>query len=311
MEFQDKIKQLRNTTYEKLYPYINSDYIQLDNPYHGNLGDVFIWEGECDFLKKFPFKCLESSNIRWKFHELAPETTIFLHGGGNFGDLYSGLQDFRLKVIEKYPDNPILLFPQSVWYADLNTAREHAKIMARHKKLTLCARDRFSYEFMTEHFKSNNVILVPDMAFSIDNSTLDKYRGLSIPNNNLLLKRLDNELAIGPKYDFENYDVKDWPTITQTPFAYLKLKALLRMSDSFPSMRKYTDNFAKNGFKTRMCEIGLKFLSPYDKIITTRLHVMIMSILLHKKVKYIDNTTHKIKAFADTWLDDLDYVKSL
>ncbi len=35
---------------------------------------------------------------------------------------------------------------------------------------------------------------------------------------------------------------------------------------------------------------------------------MILSILLHKPVSYIDNTTGKLSAFAQTWLSDLDAI---
>lgn len=54
----------------------------------------------------------------------------------------------------------------------------------------------------------------------------------------------------------------------------------------------------------------VNFLRPYNHIITTRLHALILSVLLHKSVEYIDNTTGKLSAFVSTWLSDLNDVKS-
>ena len=44
--FESKINKLRALIFEKLVPLIDNDYILVDLPYHSNIGDILIWEGE-------------------------------------------------------------------------------------------------------------------------------------------------------------------------------------------------------------------------------------------------------------------------
>ena len=45
-----------------------------------------------------------------------PTGPIFIHGGGNFGDLWAAHQEFRERVLERFPDRQIIQFPQSIHY---------------------------------------------------------------------------------------------------------------------------------------------------------------------------------------------------
>ena len=41
MDFQEKIEELRKIIKDNIEPLITSDYVHLDNPYHGNIGDHY------------------------------------------------------------------------------------------------------------------------------------------------------------------------------------------------------------------------------------------------------------------------------
>ncbi|MGO7515610.1 polysaccharide pyruvyl transferase family protein, partial [Rhizobium ruizarguesonis] len=45
-----------------------------------------------------------------------PTGPIFIHGGGNFGDIWVAQQDFREAIMERFPDRQIIQFPQSIHY---------------------------------------------------------------------------------------------------------------------------------------------------------------------------------------------------
>lgn len=47
---------------------------------------------------------------------LDSNVVILLHGGGNFGDIYGSSQKFRKDVIELYPDNKIIILPQTIYF---------------------------------------------------------------------------------------------------------------------------------------------------------------------------------------------------
>lgn len=302
-----------------LTPLIDQDYILLDLPYYSNLGDLLIWEGEKDYLARLPHKCLRYSDLNtFSFPELSPHTIILLQGGGNFGDLWPTHQCFRQEVIKRYPANRIVLFPQSVWYNDKSLIKRDVEIMSRHKNLYLCARDRWSYDFMKEHFNSNEVLLLPDMAFCIDNNKLVPYIGKEIHGRRLYVKRLDKELDTVTLLNVaKDVEIRDWPTIEKNSSYFAILSKMIGAHKllgkiRFPSLTgKMINLYADKIIRPYALKTACEFLAPYEQIVTTRLHVLILSVLLHKPCSYIDNTSGKLSAFASTWLSTLEDVKQM
>ena len=97
------------------------------------------------------------------------DTIILLQGGGNFGDIWD-IHEFKRKVIRNYPENRIIIFPQTVFYQKKNeNMLRDIELMSRHPYLTICAR-----EVLKKNFK-NTILLVPDMAFCIPYANLQKY----------------------------------------------------------------------------------------------------------------------------------------
>ena len=318
MEFQQKINQLREIYCKTISPLITGNYVLLDAPYHSNIGDVLIWEGERNFLSTFPYKNLGThSFISWYRKPLRHDVIILLQGGGSFGDLYRCFQDFRLGVISDYPDNKIIMLPQSVWYKDESLIEKDAAIMAKHKNLTLCARDRWSYDFMQRHFPANKILLVPDSAFCISDTLLDYDRHREVPGRKLYFERGDSELGnILPAGMAIDMEVHEWPTYEQPYNVFNRFwwidrvqGGLWRFGALKPIVSPVLDYYADRHIRRWSVKLGCEFLSPYEYITTTRLHVLILSVLLHKPVDFIDNTTGKLSAYVDTWLSDLDEVK--
>lgn len=309
----NKIKELRHYISESIAELINNDYLLLDLPFHNNLGDILIWRGEEDFLKTIPFKCVERGSKAWKGNPVDfKEKVILLHGGGNFGELYIAHQQFRLDIIQKFPENRIIIFPQSVWYEDENNAIHDADICGQHKDLTICARDQYSYDYLKRYFSKNNILLVPDMAFFINDELLNKYRGLESNNISLFFRRIDKEITESTPSNIEGCDIHDWPTVELS--ANKEFGRLERLSSMLPYnlgriVNSIATQRAKKVLLNRYPKIGLEFLAPYSKIVTTRLHALILSFLLGKKICYIDNTTRKLSSFSNTWLADINTVR--
>src|SRR3546814_20988092 len=93
-------------------------------------------------------------------------SSIVLHGGGNFGDLYPIHQEFRERIVEQFPRNRIVIMPQSIHFKNPARLAEAARRFAAHRNLTTTVRDLDSERLVREHF-SNPVHLVPDMAHQI------------------------------------------------------------------------------------------------------------------------------------------------
>ncbi len=170
------VVQLKETILNQLRPLIDNDYIYVGLPYYVNIGDTLIWEGTKEFLRILPYKCLYSTNdYYFTEHKLEKNIVILLQGGGNFGDLYRQHSLFRRRIIELYPNNKVVILPQSVFYQNEVLLTDDAAFYAKHLNVTICARDNYSYRLLSHHF-ANQILLVPDMAFYID---LAKYRNLN------------------------------------------------------------------------------------------------------------------------------------
>ena len=310
MNYIEKTKELKAKIDITIRPYIKSDFIFLGLPYYDNIGDVLIWEGTEQFLKGISFKCLQRASIEtFDFPDLQNDITILLQGGGNFGDVWFEHQDFRLKVIQKYSKNPIIILPQSVFYNDESVCVSECEILKQHPKLTVFARDKYSYELL--HSKSLDVKLAPDMAFYISLEELNTKNVLN-GNTNLMLMRGDKELA---NYDYSSYvfsvdeiEKHDWPSY-ESKLWFLQIMYKLKCKPI--RTIGLADWWGLNFFKKKMISTGVRFLNRYNTIYTTRLHGAILSVLLGKDVVLFDNSYGKNSGYYDTWLYDLDSIKMI
>ena len=311
---------LKATIIEKLSPIIDTDYILLDLPYHNNIGDSLIWKGEEEFLKLFPFRCLyRCSEQTYSKPQIDKDTLILLHGGGNFGDIWRTHSDFRLKIINDFPENKLVIFPQTVFYKDKSKLKKDAQLFSYHDNITICARDESSYKILKEHFTNNEILLIPDMAFFISNSILNKYKKPE-QNKVLFFKRKDKELQ---DYDFKRYlperetiDQREWPSMDQSLVPTKILNALFRglrisrkIGFGHKQISQLIDLYANEVYMPFLLKIGIRFLSQYKYVYTTRLHGAILSILLKKPLTFFDNSYGKNSTFFDSWLKDFKNIK--
>ena len=294
-----------------------------DLPYHDNIGDILIWQGELDFLCKVNHKCLDFASMdTCLFPSLAKDTVILLHGGGNFGDIWRKHQEFRLEVVRRYPHNKIIILPQTVFYENPVSLEADAQLMALHRHLTICGRDETSYQLLTRHFR-NEIVLLPDMAFCISQDYLLARRGCETEKA-LFLKRKDKELAAFafPVEDLPGeVEIRDWPSIERSGFCQKVFGVLSRCrctTERYVALHFLKSLFQKleNVYVDRilrpyLLKLGIRFVSHYKTIYTMRLHVLILSVLLQKKVSFLDNSYGKNSSYYDTWLSDLPEITKI
>lgn len=313
MDARMKILQLKNNITQSLRPLIGRKCIILDTPYYHNIGDVLIWKGEMAFLAKHHVKCLYNASYETcTFPEITKDVTVLFNGGGNLGDIYPEHMDFLLKIVSRYPDNRIVICPQTVYYKDRSQIKSDFKLLLQHKDLYFCARDKVTFDMLAEYF-GNRTRLLPDMAFCISEADLRKY-ALKETKTRLVIERKDCETLTG-RVANDGGDISDWPTfehsIHKTTFLN---KILKRISDAhIPYVSKcgnqFWDYYFVHCFAEMMFKEGVRFISSYRQIETTRLHGCILSILLGKEITLIDNSYGKNSNFYNTWLYDMDNVK--
>ncbi len=312
MEQREKIGQLRREIERALLPLIDRDYVLFGLPYYNNIGDTLIWEGELSLLNQVPYRCI--GQCGWNKYPETPitdkNTLILITGGGYMGDTWPKAWMQVLDCLQKNPQNKIILLPNTLYYADRALAAADAEILNRCEDLTLCMRDSRSMQLAREYFPDVKSILVPDMAFCINPDYLNKWKVTS-SGKDLLLKRLDKELSDTPIPDAlagVDCEVRDWPTMERLldgeKWFLRVLRRVDRLGNRFPSLKSWRDSMYKIWYRPMMTKIGVEFVSSYEKIYTTRLHVMILSILLGKEVYLIDNSYGKLSTFYHTWLED-------
>lgn len=306
MTEQEKIHQLHQLIDNNLKLSINHDYWLLNVPYHENVGDTLIWQGEADFLKGLPFKCKGSCSYNSTIPpNIAEDELILIHGGGNFGDLWEIPQDWQMNVVRQYPDNKIIFLPQTVWFKYEENLKRCAETLSKHKNLTICARDKVSYGILKKYF-ANEILLVPDMAFCID---MTRWKKPIATKDALLLKREDQELKEYQELDAitlgRNMTICDWLPFTEKCWQ----KTMFRRTKKY--LPPIYDWYARNIFRPYLINSGIQLIGSHKKIYSTRLHAAILSILLGKAedLTWFDNSYGKNSSFYETWLSDLAGIK--
>lgn len=310
MWIEEKKHQLQMIIKEQLSPLIDNDYIFIDLPYYNNIGDVLIWEGTERYLKTISHRCLYKTSFNNFVHKkISKDTVILMQGGGNFGDIWHEHQNFRKQIIKEYPENRIIILPQTIYYQNEDNLKKDAEEFSHHNNIFICARDRHSYDVFNKYF-SAYILLLPDMAFFID-LPLKKHR----TNRVLYLKRKDKEQNLAQmKVEIPvNVEIHDWPTYERNfnvdRVLFYSSKLLSKLNNNW--CRLWRDYYEDKIIRGSKLSIGCRFLSNYDLIYSTRLHVAILGSLMGIQVKFIDNSYGKNKNFYDTWLKDLDTISMI
>lgn len=267
-------------------------------PHHNNLGDHAITIAERKYLKD-NFK-------EYKYYEISEETLetciekvknvideediLFLHGGGNLGDEYLYVEEGRRKVIQLFPNNRIVFFPQTMYFSDTKRGKEELekskKIYSQHNKLLIIAREDVSYKRMKEEFKNNKIIKTPDIVTYLDKSDKTKQ------NRDGLLIILRNDV--------------------ESNLSKEQIDKICLMSKQYFSKIEINDTAKGNGISEKNRDAKIEeMLNKYKKaqlVITDRLHGMIFAAITSTPCIALGNYNHKIKACSKT-LEHLGYIQ--
>lgn len=300
------------STFQKL---ITNDYVFLDLPYYPNVGDVLIWEATLQLLKKIKHRCLYSCSVEtYRKPRIKKDTILLFSGGGNFGDLWEKHQLFRHRVMEDFPDNPIVQLPQSVWFENKDNIKKDVLCYEKHKgSVTICVRDKQSLDIIQNNYHNINSLLVPDLVLALDIDKVLKKNGIKRiqGEGTLYFKRDDKEFvdkSININYDAEG----DWPCRSQ------KIKSVIRCNKLMHRLiklhvpecirLKITDIYYRYIIKDAFLCNGICFLMPYREVYATRLHAAILAWLIGKKVYMIDNTYHKCSSVYNLWMKEYENI---
>jgi pyruvyl transferase EpsO len=313
----------------------------LDYPDHLNLGDHLIWLGSVIYLTDI----LKSKiNYAASLKDFSPtvmekqigKAPIFLHGGGNLGDLFTVHQEFREQIITKYQDRPIIILPQSIFCSNLENLKKAANIFNSHPNLTIFARENRSYAIAKQYFDKCQIIKAPDMAFELLNLPGLSHRVNPKPS---ILYHCRKDKELNQKFSVNNVKlpnlvVEDWVSYNwvlglnqkglkrfaaglirevwqrglMTPVEWIyrqKWQYFYPDADKFnhlynPPMHKLSWSFMYS---------GMYQLQRHQLVITNRLHGHILCILLGIPHVFLPNAYYKNESFYETWTKEIPFCR--
>ena len=262
-------------------------------PHHGNIGDNAIALAEEELIKKY-FPQYKLYMMQEKYLDVCvnkakkfidEDDIILLHGGGNIGDTYERPEKGRREVIKTFPNNIIIIFPQTAYFSDTEKGKEELKISKEiynaHKNLIIMAREEKSYQFMKKHFYNNKIYLTPDIVMTL-NKSLNKDR-----EGALLLFRTDKEKTL------ENQNIEKIKEIAKNRFGKYIISDM-----------NLGSGIVNIGGKNNKFE---QFQSTKIAI-TDRLHGMIFAAITETPCVVFGNFNHKILE-SYKWLKKLGYIQ--
>ncbi len=288
-------------------------------PLHGNIGDSLISIGEYAFCDSHGISIVSERLLIdvSPLPDLPDNCVILLQGGGDFGDVWRGIQEARIKIIRKYSNHKIVVFPQTVYYSDQKILEEDLSLLSACHDLTICVRDNRSFSILNS-FLEGKVILVPDMAFYIPEELFKKYV-LSPSNDTLFLRRKDQEFRdISINVLSDNTVISDWPSLEKRSRVVDMSMRLVGYSEAF-RLRGYgylsqilmslCVGLTKHIVYPSLLRQGVSFLSSFNKLYLSRMHAGILTMLIGRHFTMIENSYGKNSSFYETWLSDIDGVK--
>ncbi|HEX3549320.1 MAG TPA: polysaccharide pyruvyl transferase family protein [Candidatus Elarobacter sp.] len=288
----------------------------INFPNHANPGDNAIWLGTQAALRGIGvpvgYAAGPSSFDAAAMRDAVGDGPLLLNGGGNFGDLYSGQQDLRERVLAECRDRRIVQLPQSIAFRDLRNAARMRRLCAAHPDFTLLVRERRSYELACRLFEPPPR-LVPDMAFAL--------RRLDVPtrvvHDTLWLLRDDAERVAREPSPREL--TTDWTL--HEPAARLSARARLavalkgRLEDhahahaSDAGRRRLALGWTLDQVAQAWVRRGAELVGSSRVLVTDRLHAHAFALLLGVPHVVLDNSYGKVRSTFETWTGRSELVR--
>ncbi|MEJ1935400.1 polysaccharide pyruvyl transferase family protein [Nostoc sp. NIES-2111] len=289
-----------------------ANIVFIDPPDHPNVGDSAIFLGEIDFLRR----AVPTANMlyfdRHSFSDAAlpiieRADLIFLHGGGNFGDIWPSHHRLRMSILSQFPHKRIVQFPQSIHFQDEATLSETARLIEKASQFTLLTRDVYSMQYAEQRFQCR-IKLCPDMAFAM--KEIRRKRAIV---RYLCLLRTDKEVATNHQAvisalseEEQRYELVDWLSEqnTVTKRADKLMRKIYRRSSDAMYLAGHLAFRARERYARSRLGVGISLLSRGETVITDRLHGYIISTLLDIPSLVFDSYDGKIFSFHRTWMHD-------
>ena len=282
----------------------------IDFPDHSNVGDSAIWAGAVAVLRDagmaIGYRCDPETYNPAHLRQSVPAGPIFINGGGNLGDVWRRHQRLREKVLQDFPDRPIVQLPQTVHFEHPENLDAARRAFDAHVNFTLLVRDHVSLELIRSKFRARSA-LCPDMAFYLGRLHREQPPDVDI----LWLRREDREAAAGKVAVPSDVLVCDW--LDERVPALRRVRRVLRPLAVREPRSLRVMNRALGAAYDRQARLrlreGYRLLARGKVVITDRLHAHILCLLMGIPHVVLDNNYGKLSSFWQAWTAEVDNVR--
>lgn len=287
---QNEVRYLKELRESQLK--IQKKILLIGTPEHSNAGDAAITLGEIEFIRKYfgTYHLVELSKYDyegWKNRMtdlIGREDLIFLQGGGNMGNRYLGEEKIRREVIESFPDNQIVILPQTIWFEETPEGEREciksADIYNRHKNLTVFVRGRQSFQAAKRYFSNGKINVMPDMALMLKTDFLRQRKGIL-----LCLRTIEDEGC------FTEENRKQLQEILHERRLSCDVETNWNQND--PQANIYKD------MRRTVVYDKLKNYASHQAVITDRLHGLIFAVITNTPCIVLSTYNYKMDEFYD------------
>lgn len=287
ISFYDSIVVAQITSKKKIF--------LIGTPEHPNIGDSAIAVGELEFIRQYfsGYYVVELTDRKFEryYSEMAyyigQDDLIFLHGGGNIGERYMQHQNIRNRVIQDFPQNPITILPQTIYFESTEQGKKELErtknIYSQHNNLTLFTRGMTSLEFARNHFPLVRSECALDLALFL------KPR-FEVERNGILacIRDLNDESGLSN----EQYQ-RVFQIVEQYDPNFIKTNNIFQDDD-------------KNIYsciRSNVVECELKKFASHRVIVTDRLHGLIFAVITMTPCVLLRSYNQKIAEFYELLKD--------
>lgn len=277
-------------------------YVLTPPENHRNLGDqaqvVAIYRWLHENFEGYPILeldknvCFDKQLLLKYKSSISSDDLIFIHSGGNLGDMWLWSEYGRREVVKMFPNNKIIQLPQTVSFSDTPQGHEELRlaqdIYNAHPDLTILGRDPQSAELIKTYFPKVKSWAVPDFVLSLEGAyAIDSQLA---QGTILLCLRNDRESIL-------------------TDSVRTQLVSMLPSWKSAFYDTTLDYDILKEERENEIVKL-LNYFNQFEVIVTDRYHGLIFATILHKPTIVLPTWDHKLTS-AFSWFEEMAFIKKM
>ncbi len=273
----------------------------LETPEYANVGDHLIAVSEIEFLHKyFPeYEVIEITNEEYAFYKcrlkriIRKSDILVITGGGFFGGMWRQFHyDQALDIIAGYPENKIIVMPQSVYFEKTQEGEEYRK-----RTIDVFDRDNLSV-VCREHFSVSALTSI-----GINNKNIYQSHDIALYWKYEKPIQRSESIGIFLRSDKESIIEKSEREKIDRVLVYSGLELI------HSSMQYRCERIFKQERK-RVVDEKLEEIASYKLVVTDQLHCMISCAITRTPCIAFNNISRKLEGVYE-YLRDYKFIKFL